>query len=57
MFGFLKKLFGGGAEPTKSLYERIGGEDAVNAAVDVFYRKVLADDRINKFFEGRERAW
>ncbi len=52
MFGFLKKLFGGGDEPTKSLYERIGGEDAVNAAVDVFYRKVLADDRINKFFEG-----
>ncbi|HGX92974.1 MAG TPA: group 1 truncated hemoglobin [Candidatus Tenderia sp.] len=36
----------------KSLYERIGGEAAVDAAVDVFYRKVLADDRINKYFEG-----
>ncbi|MDH5302304.1 MAG: group 1 truncated hemoglobin [Gammaproteobacteria bacterium] len=36
----------------KSLYEQIGGEAAVNAAVDVFYRKVLADARINKFFEG-----
>ncbi|NOY63383.1 MAG: group 1 truncated hemoglobin [Gammaproteobacteria bacterium] len=36
----------------KSLFERIGGEGAVNAAVDVFYRKVLADERINKFFEG-----
>lgn len=35
----------------KSLYERIGGEAAVNAAVDIFYRKVLADDRINQFFE------
>ena len=35
-----------------SLYEQIGGEAAVNAAVDIFYRKVLADDRINKFFEG-----
>ena len=34
-----------------SLYERIGGEAAVNAAVDVFYRKVLADDRINEFFD------
>lgn len=34
------------------LYEEIGGEAAVNAAVDVFYRKVLADDRINKFFAG-----
>ncbi len=53
MFGFLKRIFGGG-EPIaqqKSLYERIGGEAAVNAAVDVFYRKVLADDRISHFFE------
>ncbi len=55
MFGFLKKLFGGGepaAAAQASLYERIGGDAAVNAAVDVFYRKVLADDRINQFFEG-----
>ncbi len=37
---------------TQSLYEKIGGEAAVNAAVDIFYRKVLADDRINKYFEG-----
>lgn len=36
--------------PTTSLYERIGGEAAVNAAVDVFYRKVLNDHRINRFF-------
>jgi hemoglobin len=35
-----------------SLFEKIGGRDAVNAAVDVFYKKVLADDRINKFFDG-----
>lgn len=33
-----------------SLYERIGGQNAVNAAVDVFYRKVLADNRVNQFF-------
>ncbi len=52
MFGFLKKLFGGGDEPAQSLYDRIGGDAAVNAAVDVFYRKVLADDRISQFFEG-----
>ncbi|MDT8383789.1 MAG: group 1 truncated hemoglobin [Gammaproteobacteria bacterium] len=36
----------------KSLFDRIGGEAAVNAAVDIFYRKVLADDRISAFFEG-----
>jgi hemoglobin len=37
---------------TQSLYEQLGGEPAVNAAVDIFYRKVLADDRISRFFEG-----
>ncbi|MDX8379332.1 MAG: group 1 truncated hemoglobin [Gallionella sp.] len=34
----------------KSIFEKLGGEAAVNAAVDIFYRKVLKDDRINKFF-------
>ena len=33
-----------------SLFERIGGMGAVNAAVDIFYTKVIADDRINHFF-------
>ncbi len=37
---------------SESLFEKIGGDAAVNAAVDVFYRKVLADDRISSFFEG-----
>lgn len=37
-----------------SLYERIGGEPAVNAAVDVFYRKVLNDSRINRFFDNTD---
>ncbi len=35
-----------------SLYTDIGGEAAVNAAVDIFYRKVLKDDRIKHFFDG-----
>lgn len=34
-----------------TLYERLGGQDAVNAAVDIFYRKVLTDDRVNYFFD------
>ena len=34
------------------LYEQLGGEPAVNAAVDIFYRKVLKDPRINRFFDG-----
>ncbi|MBE0435181.1 MAG: group 1 truncated hemoglobin [Methylomicrobium sp.] len=39
------------ATPNQSLFEQIGGEAAVNAAVDIFYRKVLADHRINRFFD------
>lgn len=35
-----------------SLFERLGGETAVDAAVNLFYKKVLADDRIKHFFEG-----
>lgn len=35
---------------TSTLYDRIGGEAAVNAAVELFYRKVLSDHRINRFF-------
>jgi hemoglobin len=33
-----------------SLYERIGGEAAVTAAVDLFYDKVMADERTRPFF-------
>lgn len=39
-----------------SLYDRIGGEPAINAAVDIFYDKVLADYRINRFFEKTDMA-
>ena len=46
------------AQPT--LFEQLGGHDAVKAAVDGFYDKVLADNRVNGFFEGvdmdRQRA-
>ena len=34
----------------KTLFEKIGGMDAVNAAVDIFYKKVLADESISHFF-------
>lgn len=34
-----------------SIYEKIGGAAAVDAAVDIFYRKVLIDDRISHFFD------
>jgi hemoglobin len=34
-----------------SIYQKIGGEAAMNAAVDIFYRKVLSDDTISSFFD------
>jgi hemoglobin len=37
---------------TQSLYERLGGEAAIVAAVDLFYEKVLADPRTREFFVG-----
>jgi len=39
-----------------SLYERIGGEAAVNAAVDIFYDKIIADERTRVFFENLDMA-
>ena len=39
-----------------TLFEQIGGEAAVDAAVDLFYKKVLADERIKHFFEGVDMA-
>lgn len=38
----------------KTLYERLGGEAAINAAVDIFYKKILADDRISHLFENTD---
>ncbi len=34
----------------KTLFEKLGGADAVNLAVDKFYERVLQDDRIKHFF-------
>ena len=39
-----------------SIFEKIGGEAAIDAAVDKFYEKVLADDRIKHFFENTDMA-
>jgi len=34
-----------------SLYEQLGGEPAMDAAVTLFYSKVLDDSRVNGFFK------
>ncbi len=33
------------------LFDRVGGEAAVDAMVDIFYTKILADDSVRGFFE------
>ena len=47
--------------PVASLYEAIGGRPALRAAVDVFYRRLLADPELACFFPGgvgdRHRAF
>lgn len=35
----------------RSLYHKLGGWKSIDEAVDVFYVKVLADKRVNHFFE------
>lgn len=39
-----------------SLFEQIGGNVALDAAVDLFYQKVLNDPRINHWFNGVDMA-
>lgn len=36
---------------TGTLFERLGGEEAIVAAVDLFYDKIRLDPRISRFFE------
>lgn len=39
-----------------TLFEKLGGTAAVDAAVDIFYDKVLADERIKHFFTNTDMA-
>jgi hemoglobin len=39
-------------EDPMSLFDKLGGMPAVNAAVDIFYGKVLADGTLKPFFDG-----
>lgn len=40
--------------PKQSLYERVGGVSGIDAACDVFYRKLLADEALKSFFVGTD---
>ncbi len=38
------------AEPHASLYQRLGGMPAIRAVVDDLVSRILADERVNKWF-------
>lgn len=37
-----------------TLYDRLGGNDAIEAVVDAFYDRVLADEQLARHFEGTD---
>lgn len=39
------------AEREASIYHQIGGKLAMDAAIEIFYKKMLADDRVKHFFD------
>lgn len=39
-----------------TLFEKLGGAEAVNLAVDKFYERILKDDRIKDFFANTDMA-
>lgn len=39
---------------TATLYDKLGGKEAVSKVVDIFYQKVLKDERVNGFFKNTE---
>jgi hemoglobin len=39
------------ADREASIYHQIGGKPAMDAAIEIFYKKVLADDRIKHVFD------
>jgi hemoglobin len=52
---FELRTFQKGANVTGTIYERLGGDAAINAAVDIFYNKVMEDPHINGFFVNVDR--
>jgi hemoglobin len=42
--------------PAPTLFDALGGSAAVEAVVDLFYDRVLADPALSGYFEGRDMA-
>ncbi|WP_062199444.1 group I truncated hemoglobin [Massilibacterium senegalense] len=39
---------------TSELYERLGGKEGIKKVVDLFYDRVLADERVNDYFKNTD---
>jgi hemoglobin len=44
------------SNPPESLYDQIGGQDAIDEMVDQFYERVLADPELSPFFASADRT-
>ena len=51
MFAFIVAFACSSEAPKESLYTRLGGQPAIDAAVEIFYKRVLADKRVSHFFD------
>lgn len=40
----------------QTLYQQLGGKPAVDQAVEIFYQKMLSDERVSKFFDQTDMA-
>ena len=49
---YLLYIFQSGGTILSTLFQRLGGREAVRQVVDGFYKSVLADQRIAHFFDG-----
>ncbi|HSK02922.1 MAG TPA: group 1 truncated hemoglobin [Kofleriaceae bacterium] len=47
---------GGAGGDDKSLYDRLGGKDAITAVIDDFVNTAAADERISDFFKNSDAA-
>lgn len=52
MLSRLRRRWDPGGAETASIYDRIGGYEAIEIVVDEFYARVLADDQLSDFFAG-----
>lgn len=48
----IKNLFATSIKKPKSLYDKLGGESAIDELVAILYRKIIEDEQLNSFFEG-----